>query len=150
MLIATVKAALSDTVNQPDILSSSKEKTIYSIEKKVKHYYVIIISDTVVDINKLKIEIADYNAKFFSIKNLNTENMLLTSDQHLIIVKNFQNSEIGIDYYKSIGVNIKAIPSLTEGKFEEFIISAENFPILYKEKQVDEYLSFFSTNYLEE
>ena len=76
--------------------------------------------------------------------------MLLNSNKHLIMVKYFKDSDIGIDYYKSIGVNIKSIPSLTEGKFEEFIISVENFPILYKDKQVDEYLSFFSSNYLEE
>ncbi|HIA36664.1 MAG TPA: hypothetical protein EYN89_08060 [Flavobacteriales bacterium] len=149
-LINTVKTALSETENQPDSSKSSLIQNMYSFDKRSKHYYVILIADTVVEINKLKNEISDYNKKFFSIINLNTENILLDLDQHLIMVKYFQDSDLGIDYYNSITVNIKAIPSLTEENYEGFIISEENFPILFREKQIEKYLSFFSANYLEE
>jgi len=81
-------------------------------------------------------------------KKLRTSNLLLNTDLHIILVKNFGNSSNGIDYFETIRENISAIPSLPKDQYQQFIISAENFPVLYKEKQIDEYLGFFQKNYL--
>jgi hypothetical protein len=41
------------------------------------------------------------------------------------------------------------IPALPKQGYQQFIISSENFPVLYKDKEVDVYLGFFEKNYME-
>lgn len=158
-LIAALKITLADTLSQSDTVTSpgegiSKEEEkkspeLYSLNKESTHYYVMVVADSIINVDDLKRELSDYNAKFFRLKKLRTSNMLLNTELHIIMVKNFGDSENGIDYFKSIRENLSSLPSLPKDKYREFIISAENFPVLYKDKQIDEYLSFFQKNYLE-
>ncbi|MBL4658174.1 MAG: tetratricopeptide repeat protein [Flavobacteriales bacterium] len=160
-LIAALKIALADTTSakvdsipkSPDGLSKEKEEKdkrpdLYSLDKGSTHYYVMVIPDSVINVEDLKRELSNYNTKFFRLKKLRTSNLLLDTELHIIMVKNFGDSDNGIDYFNSIRENLSALPSLPEGKYQEFIISAENFPVLYKDKQIDQYLSFFQKNYL--
>jgi tetratricopeptide (TPR) repeat protein len=158
--IAILKTRLQDSLIEEDSISSSsdsvtvemddkEEEEIYSLNKATTHYYVIIVPDTAVNIEDLKREVSDFNAKFFRFKKLKTSNMLLNTEMHIILVKNFGDSSNGIDYFKSIRENISAIPALPKEGYQQFIISAENFPVLYKEKEIDVYLAFFQKNYLE-
>jgi tetratricopeptide (TPR) repeat protein len=161
-LISALKTRLQDSLSQKEVNASAEpdnssvepedqmeEEEIYSLNKATTHYYVIIVPDTVVNIEDLKRQVSDFNANFFRMEKLRTSNMLLNTEMHIILVKNFGNSTKGIDYFKSIRENISVIPALPKQGYQQFIISSENFPVLYKDKEVDVYLGFFEKNYME-
>jgi len=162
-LISAMKTPLQDSLSQKKVNafaesdSSSVEaegkienEEIYSLNKATTHYYVIIVPDTVVNIEELKRQVSDFNATFFRLDKLRTSNMLLNTEMHIIMVKNFGDSAKGMDYFKSIRENFSEIPALPKGGYQQFIISSENFPVLYKDKEVDVYLGFFENNYIED
>jgi len=144
-LIANVKETLKDTSG---IQNDAPKVDIFTVNKDQTHYYVLVVPDSVVDINKLKKDVSNYNAQYFRLNKLNTDNMLLDLEYHLIIVKKFRDSEKGIDYYESVKQNFSALKELPNDSYQQFVISSENFPVLYKDKKIENYLAFFQKNYL--
>ncbi len=145
-LIAKIKMTLKDTGIV--VVSDTSRSEIYSYNSKMAHYYIIVIPDSAITLNKLTTGFSNYNTKFFSLSNLKTKSMLLDDDTHLIIIQKFSNSSKAIKYYDSIKENRKEIDALPPGDFPQFIISSANFPLFYKEKKIENYSAFFQDNYL--
>ena len=74
--------------------------------------------------------------------------MLFDNDLHLIVVKKFNEIKKGMEYYRAIDNNPGTFSSLPTKNMSHFIISSENFPVFYKDKNIDQYLAFFKNNYL--
>ena len=144
-LIAKVKMTLKDSSFSGTSLPA---EVIYSYNKKLAHYYIIVVPDSAITLNKLTTDFSNYNSKFFSMSNLQTKSMLLDDDTHIIIIQKFSDGNKAIKYYDSIVQNRKEIVALPPGDFPQFIISSANFPLFYKEKKVENYSAFFQDNYL--
>jgi hypothetical protein len=73
---------------------------------------------------------------------------MLDNGRQMITVNNFDNSETAMTYFMGI-LNSKYIFTKLEnaGEYFNFVISVENYPILYKNKDVQQYLRFFEKNY---
>ncbi|MBL4752156.1 MAG: tetratricopeptide repeat protein [Flavobacteriales bacterium] len=155
-LIASLKTTLQTSMEDGDSLSSTTNAGgtedisdgPYSLDKGTAHLYVIVVPDSAVNINDLKKDISNFNTQFFRMERLKTSNLLLNTELHIILVKNFGDSKKGIKYFEAISENISTIPSLPKEGYQQFIISKDNLPVLYKEKAVDGYLGFFQKNYL--
>ncbi len=144
-LIAKVKTTLKDTGSS---VTKTPSPAMYSYNRKLAHYYIIVVPDSVIDVNKLTIDFSNYNSKFFSLSKLQTKSMLLDEETHLIIIQKFSDGNKAIKYYDSIKQNRKEIAALPPGDFPQFIISSANFPLFYKEKKVENYSAFFQDKYL--
>ena len=102
-----------------------------------------------VDINYIKTIVSDFNTKNYSVANLEINTMLMGIDQHILMVKTFQNSLDVSAYEKTLFSNPDLLKEINKTTFKKIIISQQNFIEFYKNKDVDGYSRFFDNNYLE-
>jgi hypothetical protein len=96
----------------------------------------------------MKVRISDHNKKYYSIRNLTVNSVLLDDVRYMITVGNFENAEEAMDYFETISGDAYVFGELGSGNFTETVISIKNYPIFYREKDVDLYKEFFEINYL--
>jgi hypothetical protein len=121
---------------------------LYKFDPNAVHFYVLVVNDNLVDVDALKIKISDYNAKFHDLENLMVNSLLLDQGRQMVTVNNFESSETAMNYFLGI-LDSKYIFTKLEnaGEYYAFVISVENYPILYKNKDILQYLRFFEKNY---
>jgi tetratricopeptide (TPR) repeat protein len=121
---------------------------LYQFDPNAMHFYVLVVNDNLVDVDALKIKISDYNSKFHSLENLMVNSLLLDQGRQMVTVNNFENSETAMNYFLGI-LDSKYIFTKLEnaGEYYAFVISVENYPILYKNKDILQYIRFFEKNY---
>ena len=121
---------------------------LYTFNPNSIHFFVLIAANNRVDINALKIRIADFNLKYHSLENLQVNSILLEGLQEMITVNNFDNDEKAMDYFISIQNNPYIFTNLENtGGYSDFVISADNYPIFYRSKDIKQYLRFFERYY---
>jgi tetratricopeptide (TPR) repeat protein len=135
---------ISDTTALPETITK-----LYTFNPKSIHFFILIANNNKVDINALKIRIADFNEKSHSLEDLHVNSLLLNGPQEMITVNNFDNDEKAMDYYLSIQNNPYIFTKLeNSGEYDDFVISAENYPIFYRNKDIKQYLRFFQKYYI--
>ncbi len=112
------------------------------------HLFILVADMRKVNINALKIRVSDHNLKYNSLDKLTTSSLYLDDTHQIISVSNFENQAKAMDYYTGILNNQYVFSNLNKGDFEAFVITVDNYPILYKNKDVGKYLEFFKVNYL--
>jgi len=141
-----------DSKGQPIVTDTTvtRDNTpkLYNFDPDAMHFYVLIVKDELVDVDALKVKLSDYNAKFHDLENLQVNSMLFDNGRQMITVNNFDNSEKAMNYFLGI-LNSKYIFTRLEnaGEYFNFVISVENYPVLYKNKDIPQYLRFFEKNY---
>lgn len=123
-------------------------ESIYKADASAVHFYVIIANNTKVDITALKVKIADFNAKMHDLENLEVNSLLFENDQEMVTVSNFENSAKAMQYLLSIRDSKYVFAKLeAAGDYSDFVISVTNYPVLYKNKDIRKYQTFFEKNY---
>jgi tetratricopeptide (TPR) repeat protein len=121
---------------------------LYTFNPGSIHFFIIIADNNRVDINALKVRISDFNSKIHSLEPLRVNSLLLEGPQEMITVNNFENDEKAMDYFLSIKDNPYIFTKLENmGNYSVFVISADNYPIFYRSKDIPQYLKFFETYY---
>ncbi len=142
---------LNDKMNSPtpevDI-----EETPFKEQSSKPHYFCIIVpKNSSADPGNIENGVSDFNRKYFSQKSsLKVGNNLLRSKDHLIHVKKFQNKKEGMDYYRTFIQRSPVLKALDMKKAKIFLISQENFGIMFRQQKSDEYMSFFRKAYLDQ
>lgn len=125
----------------------AKEK-IYDYKPKEDHYYVLSVENGGPDLNKIKMEISNYNAEYYDLESYKTQSLMLNLDYQLIIVKTFDKSRTALKYLEGIKENSKLRSLIGYSDYEHFIISSSNFKTFYKDKSLDKYVVYFEDLYL--
>jgi len=120
----------------------------YKFDPSAFHFFVVIVNAKSNDISQLRNLISDHNKLYFSLEKLNTTNIFFTTNEQMITVSNFKDKEKAMTYYYSIEKNNNLRTMLDKLNANKFIISAENYSTLYKQKNVEDYKQFFIKNYL--
>jgi tetratricopeptide (TPR) repeat protein len=132
----------------PDSLKPKAAPVVnYKFDNNAEHYVLVLVSDKKADIAKLKIEISDFNTKYYSADALNISNVMLDTETQLIKVQKFPGGEQAVSYIGTLKDNSPALKKLTPGTFTTLVISAENFILFYKDKNIQAYKEFFDKNY---
>ena len=111
------------------------------------HYFVLVyaseqnITDNL--INKLKA----FNEKKSKELNLNTGSLSMNDKYSIALVTEFGGVEASLNYLTKYEKEKQAFEILSNSKIDTFIITKDNFAILYKSSGVKEYLKFFRQNY---
>ncbi len=144
-----------DYLNGPIDTTSAKEEpqesfdlSMYEFNPKSKQIFALVLDDSKVNINAIKVRISDFNSKYYSLDNISITNILLNSSTHFVMVGNFNTVERALNYYHAIMSNEYVFANLSEDDYNGFVIAQENYPVFYKDKDVDKYLAFFKQNYL--
>jgi len=121
--------------------------SMYSMESTASHFYVLIVDATAVNVYGTKVRITDFNSRNYVSKNLQVNSVIMDGNRQMITVSTFSNSEEAMTYFNHIGSDGYIFSGILEGTYDQFVISASNYPVFFKEKKIPPYLQFFNQNY---
>ena len=135
--VADTTGGIEEPVNLP-----------YTYNPNSVHFYVLIVNNSSTDVNAQKVKIADFDDRFYDLENLEVSSILLEGNQEMITVNSFPNGEKAMSYFENIRENKYVFTKLEGiGGYSDFVISAENYPIFYRSKDIGQYQRFFKKNY---
>lgn len=124
------------------------ENSPYKINDAQTHIFVISMSPEESEKAKnLLGDLENFHGQNFKNSRLRTGNMNMSTEEAIFIISPFSNSEAAYEYYKKFSSDFKSEGLPDEVKAKAFFISIENFQILNKTKNVEEYLLFFRSLY---
>jgi tetratricopeptide (TPR) repeat protein len=109
--------------------------------------FIAIIPATDNKTNQYKIDVSNFNTKYYSAKTYDVSNIFIDPLSQIIIVKQLKGYDEAIDYFKSFKLNNDNLKNLNQKKYQYFLISQDNFILFYKNKDVKGYLDFFQKNF---
>lgn len=126
--------------------STAKETTPYQYNSQAKHMFVFSTAAKNKNLNEFKNKISDFNSQSFREKNLEITSTALQGNQ-LFLVRTFNNEDEAMRYYKAARNSSKLILAARQEGAVEYVISVENFRLLFQSKDEQEYKDFFNANY---
>jgi len=121
---------------------------LYTYTPNSIHFFILIVDGSRVDVNALKIKLSDFNSKYFRLDELQINSLMLDNTREMITINNFYDAQKAVDYYLSIKANPYVYNKLENvGDYSDFVISVENYPVFYKNKDANLYKRFFEKNY---
>ena len=134
---------VTDSTNLPEPVSK-----LYTFSPNSIHFFILIVDNNRVDVNALKIRIADFNSKYHDLEKLQVNSLLLDGSQEMVTINNFDNNDKALNYYISIQNNPYVFTKLENtGGYSDFVISADNYPIFFRNKDIKQYQRFFEKYY---
>jgi hypothetical protein len=79
--------------------------------------------------------------------NLRSSNMILQDPYSIILATQFDSRENAMQFYEKINAEESFMSRFKNYKIDNFVITKENFQILYTTKGLDFYVKFFNKNY---
>jgi tetratricopeptide (TPR) repeat protein len=128
------------------ILDNSQR--LYKHDPNAVHFYILIVNGDLVDVDALKMKISDFNSKFNDLDNLQVNSLVFDDKNQMVTVSNFESALRAMDYFYNIRDSKYIFTKLENtGNYYDFVISVENYPVLYRNKDISQYLRFFEKNY---
>ncbi len=115
----------------------------------ITHIYVMIVKKEAMKLNPTKVKVSDFNQKYYRIKELTINSLLFDKNHYLISIGNFADAEEAMGYYNTIKDNNYVFSDISITNVQQFIISTDNYPILFKDKESELYGLFFEKEYLD-
>ena len=141
------KTEKSNTNLEEETIEVNEETTAkYIYKNNSPHYFVILFKDFDLDLNTAKATISNYHAEYYSLDKLNISSILLDEQTHMISIREFENAFKAMDYYNAFLLADARGPFGSD--FNAFVISAPNFPIFFRNKDVNGYQKKFKEMYL--
>ncbi len=122
--------------------------SIYAFSSGKPHLVLIIVDTRHGKSDRVKNKISDFNRKSFSLKNLNTTSTILASPLEMITITGFTDAKDAKIYYDALQSGNIITGKDAEGQFYIFPISTDNYPIFFKDKDLEKYQAFFKDHYL--
>ncbi len=123
-------------------------KSPYEYDPAGIHLYMLVVKRQAVKLNAMKVKLSDHNKKYFSLKELTINSVLLDENRYMITVGNFADAKEALSYMKATSGDEYVFSDLGSGNYTETVISMKNYPIFYKDKNVNLYMRFFEIKYL--
>lgn len=138
---------LLDASHQFEKNEEKKKGIQFSSSFDGPHYFVIVYRRNA-DISELTAASLEYfNESHFAQSDLKTSHLVLNDDHAITFVSDLKGKKAAVEYFQSFSENLPTIPDLRNHKFDNFVITKENFDIFYRTKALNEYLRFFEKNY---
>lgn len=81
-------------------------------------------------------------------QNLKIGNLSLNEGFSIVLINKFQTKEKAMNFYEEFNKSNIILPQNEKVTFEKFVITEDNFQILYQTKKTVDYINFFNKNYL--
>ncbi len=145
----TSPAGQEDRGEREDIAASEpiQAPSMFSYTPESVHFYVFVVESNRLDVGEFRAFVNDFGATAFPERTLTSSSIFLDEMRQLITVTNFENKEAGMAYHHAIMASEK-YNSFNNQYVEAFLISVDNYPIFYQEKNPAEYERFFDSRYL--
>jgi tetratricopeptide (TPR) repeat protein len=130
------------------VSTQEKRKGIQYIRSlEEPHYFVIVHKKAEKMDDTAAATLESFNKSYFNELNLKTGNLILNDEYALTFVSDLPGISTAIDYYKTFTEKQPSLSGFVNHKFDNFVITKDNFDIFYRTKGLDEYIQFFQKNY---
>ncbi len=136
---------LKSTSSAP--ITSDADVVKYKFKAAEKYSFVLVVPSMDKNTNQYKVDISNFNSIFYNSKTFNINSMFLNPLNQLIVIKEFDDENAALDYYQSFIINKENLESINSKNYSRFVISDENFVVLYKDKDIKDYLTFFTKQF---
>lgn len=141
-------ANLNQNVSDSVSVANSPIDSPYKLDNGQTHIMVLPMSlEESKNADGLVGDLDTFHAKNFSNARLRTGNMNMNQENAIYIISPFSNADKAKEYYKKFQEDFESSSLNEEMKEKAFFITLENFQILNKSKNIEEYLAFFRANY---
>lgn len=141
-----------DAINDPAKIEKANELAItesaYLYRPSHQHMVVLLLPKTGVDVTYLKTLISDFHINSIGNEIFEISALLLGVDQHLLMIKFFENSKESMEYYQLFVEEATIMNVVNKSRYKLMSISTENFKDFYKNNDTEGYYNFFRKNYL--
>lgn len=121
--------------------------SIFSYNPEAVHFFVFVVQTGQIEVPRLRNLINTFNNLSFSESGLSVSSVFLDDKRQVITVTNFPDKSKGMEYYTRLMAQ-EDLAAFNQQAFTGFLISVENYPVFYQEKNVDDYRAFFQNYYL--
>lgn len=122
--------------------------SMYEVNMNGPHHFILIFNSSQMNMNAMKTRISDYNRKSHSLDNLSVSGLVFDADWYMITVTQFPNGLDAMIYYRDIITSVYVFPDAKQDQFKKMVISLDNYPKLYQDKDVEKYLKLFEKEYI--
>lgn len=120
----------------------------YKYNEAATHIFALVMDPTLTETAKsLLPDIESFHSTNFSKERLRTGDFNLNRENAILIISPFSNADKAKEYYSKFQKEFKSEGLPDEVKSNSFVISIENFQILTKSKNLEEYRTFFKSAY---
>ena len=125
------------------------KKQIYTYKPGITHFLIVAVESNFINPNQIKFNLSNFNVDFYAMFDFNISSLIFESNYQLITVKSFKNRNQGMNYYETVTYNLDYVMEDCDPTYYRvFIISSENYKILYENKNIGLYYKFFKDNYI--
>ena len=141
-----------DAINDPAKMKKANELALagspYLYRSNNQHMIILVLPKEGVDVTYLKTLISDFHTNSLGNEVFEISALLLGLDQHLLMIKSFENIKKSMSYYELFIQEGSVMDVLNKSEYKIMSISFENFQEFYKNKDTQGYHNFFTKNYL--
>ena len=128
--------------------NQEKRKGIEYIKSfEESHYFIIVHKKSDNLGNRASVALEKFNQEHFKDLKLKTSNLVLSDDYIITLVADLPRLSSAIEYVHTFNEKLPTMSELRNHKFNNFVITKDNFDIFYRTKGLDEYIYFFEKNY---
>jgi hypothetical protein len=111
------------------------------------HYFVLLFGNDENMGAVPTVALEKFNSDFFKDLKLKVSTLVFNDDSTMTLVADLPRISSAVEYVKTFNDKLATLTELRNHKFHSFVITKDNFDILYRTKGLDEYLQFFQKNY---
>ena len=122
-------------------------QSMFHFDENIIHFFVFVVPGGSADMAQIRGFINTFNTTNYPDSRLSASSIFLDDRRQIITVTNFANKVAGMEYFDKI-TDEDVLSGFPGDGFSAFIISVDNYPLFYQEKNLEEYLAFFQYYYV--
>ena len=124
----------------------ASEKPNYLHDPSKEHIYILSLPNRSAKSNELKNKVSNFNQEFFREAKLNFTTTTVKG-RKLFLIRTFTDQKQAMRYLRAIRNQLEISLQLKQEGGRDYIISTENFRLLFQTKNEEDYLEFFLNKY---
>ena len=135
--------------------NESEEKTDEVVEVPwehkpyLEHYFGMLVPVGRGNVEELRATIADFNTEYYKSQELRVTANLIDRNFQIVLIKSFVRQDFSLDYFEVFNNNSDALKEINSSGYRNFVITTENYVELFKNKELDSYITWFEEVYLQ-
>ena len=143
----TLTPVVQTSENQESVLSA--EAQLFRYREKMQHYVIVIVNDKKIRATELQIQIANFNAKYYSNIGYKVSTAMFTDSLQLLTIHRYVDAKEAVNYWQHLQQPESPLSAYNESDYRIFPISTQNYTTFYKRKEIEAYQEFFDKYYKE-
>jgi hypothetical protein len=143
---------LINSINNPLSMNKANEQALagssYLYSSSSEHMVLLVLPREDVDITYLQTLISDFHLNNIGIESFQISALLLGSENHLIMIKSFENATESLNYISLFKEQKIIMDILNSIECKIMGISLDNFSEFYKNNDTEGYHNYFINKYL--